>query len=335
MPNWHRIAKGLRTCQNKEGRKAISEIEVRTSELLFLYMSWRIVFIEESEHLNLYLDNIKVKRGDDEIVLPLSDIHTLIVDNYKTNISVNLINKCSEYNINLLLCGIDHMPQSILLPFVGHHQSALMLKKQIEWSTELKENLHREIIKHKINNQANLLIYLNKDKSVIERIKLFESEVFPGDVTNREGLSAKMYFRELYGVTFKRFTEDIVNAGLNYGYSILRSQITKSLLAKGLNTSLGIFHIGATNNFNLSDDFIEPFRPLIDNWVYHHLLNEKNFTRDHRIALIKITTSSLYFDKKKQTLFNVMNLYVDNILNFVENGDTQCIQQPILIYDSV
>lgn len=64
-------------------------------------MGWRIVYIEESEYLSLYLDNIKIKKNDDEVTIPLSDIHTLIIDNYKSTLSVNLINKCIEAKINL------------------------------------------------------------------------------------------------------------------------------------------------------------------------------------------------------------------------------------------
>lgn len=44
-------------------------------------MSWRIIYISESEQLKLYLDNLKVVKGEHEVLIPLSDIHTIVVDN--------------------------------------------------------------------------------------------------------------------------------------------------------------------------------------------------------------------------------------------------------------
>ena len=46
-------------------------------------MGWRILYIEESDNVCSYLDNVKVKRSSDEILIPYKDIHTIIIDNYK------------------------------------------------------------------------------------------------------------------------------------------------------------------------------------------------------------------------------------------------------------
>ena len=49
-------------------------------------------------------------------------------------------------------------------------------------------------------------------------------EVEDGDPTNREGLAAKVYFRELFGEGFSRERRDegIINSSLNYIYQIVR-----------------------------------------------------------------------------------------------------------------
>ena len=144
-----------------------------------------------------------------------------------------------------------------------------------------------------------------------------------------------MYFQGLFGKEFKRFDEDIINAGLNYGYAILRSQVSKTLIAKGLNTTLGIFHKGPNNNFNLSDDIMEPFRPIIDVWVFKNLINEKLFLREHRLALIEQTTKDIYFKNQKQTIFNTISLYVDSILNFLKTGNIEELIHPELKFDEL
>lgn len=283
-------------------------------------MSWRIIYIEESEYLSLYLDNIKIRRKDDEIIIPLSDIHSLIIDNYKSVLSVNLLNKCVEYKVNVLLCGIDHMPKSLIYPIRGNNQTPKMLRAQINWNEDIKNILQMKIVKGKILNQKQVLERHEKDLKVIKRLEGFMEEVEPGDVTNREGLSAKMYFRELFGKDFIRFEQDAVNAGLNYGYSILRSQISKVLLSRGLNPSIGIFHKGAENIFNLSDDVIEVFRPIVDNYVFENLIGSAMLTRENRVSLIKLTTKKMLYNNEKHTFFNVLNLYVNNILDVLQLG---------------
>lgn len=165
----------------------------------------------------------------------------------------------------------------------------------------------------------NLIKYLNLDKEKIKLLDNYIKEVTPSDKTNREGLAAKVYFFELFGNDFKRFSQDVINAGLNYGYAILRSQISKSIISKGLNTMLGLFHKGPNNYFNLSDDLIEPFRPIIDIWVYQNLREEKIFKKEHKFELIKQTTKKVLYKNKKQTIFNAISMYVDDLINYFES----------------
>lgn len=284
-------------------------------------MGWRIVYIEESDYLSLYLDNIKIKREANDLLIPLSDIHTLIIDNYKSIISVNLLNKCSEYNINFITCNMSHLPQAILSPISGKNQAPLVLKKQLKWSDEKKMIIHQKIVISKIINQAQVLIENKLNQDAISKILKFSNEVQEGDTTNREGLSAKIYFRELFGKDFIRFKDDVINGALNYGYSIMRSQISKVLIAKGLNTSLGIFHRGAENEFNLSDDVIEVFRPIIDNFVYKNMTKKEFLEREDRLNLIKLTTLNFKYRDEKHTFFNVVNLYVTSILDYFDGID--------------
>ena len=65
-------------------------------------MSHRIIYIEKCECLKLYLDNIKVIYNDNDILLPISDIQILVIDNYKSSLSIPLINKLTE-NISRIL----------------------------------------------------------------------------------------------------------------------------------------------------------------------------------------------------------------------------------------
>ena len=97
-------------------------------------MSHRIIYIEKCECLKLYLDNIKVIYNDNDILLPISDIQILVIDNYKSSLSIPLINKLTENNVCTVICGIDHIPKSYILPMNGHFSQSGNINKQIDIS---------------------------------------------------------------------------------------------------------------------------------------------------------------------------------------------------------
>ncbi len=303
--------------------------------LLFIRMGWRVLYIEESDKLSLYLDNIKILKNEEEILVPIRDVHSLIIDNYKILLSVHLMNALSKANVNVVLCEVDHLPQTVMYPLFGNSNAAASLKEQISWSELNKAAIHQEIIKKKIEHQLLLLKHFNKGLKEIKILEKYITEVELNDKTNREGLAAKLYFKALFGAGFKRFEDDVVNAGLNYGYAILRSQISKTLVSKGLNLTLGIFHKSPTNNFNLSDDVIEPFRPIIDYWVYRNLLEAKIFLREHRLGLIEQTTKDIYFKNLRQTIFNAISQYISSILLFLQTGDVSNLIHPEIKYNEL
>ena len=79
-------------------------------------MSHRVLYVEKSNELKLYLDNLKViLESNDEVLFPISDIMILVIDNYRSTISVPLINKLTENNVCTILCGVDHLPRSYIL----------------------------------------------------------------------------------------------------------------------------------------------------------------------------------------------------------------------------
>ena len=296
-------------------------------------MSHRIIYIEKCECLKLYLDNIKIIYNDNDILLPISDIQILVIDNYKSSLSIPLINKLTENNVCTVVCGIDHIPKSYILPMNGHFSQSGNINKQIEWDNNRKQIMHQKIVIAKIHNQAEILKVNNKSQDVINKLYQFENEVQIDDVTNREGLAAKMYFRELFGDDFIRFDEDIINAGLNYGYSIFRSLISSIIVAKGYLPNLGIFHRGKQNMFNLSDDVIEVFRPIVDHYVYNNMMEDILFKQEHREALIQLTAKKIEIDGRKQTVNNAIYVYLESILKELETSkDVYLFPKPIL-YD--
>lgn len=282
-------------------------------------MSHRVIYIEKCEYLRLYLDNLKVEYKDDELLLPISDIQILVIDNYKSSLTVPLINKLTENNVCTIICGIDHLPKSYIFPMNGHFSQSGNINKQIHWNENKKSILHQKIVKAKIYNQIEILKKNNKSFPVIQKMFQFYDEVELDDKTNREGLAAKIYFREMFGENFIRFDEDIINAGLNYGYSIFRSLISSIIVAKGYLPNMGIFHKGKQNMFNLSDDIIEVFRPIVDDYVLNNMVDDILFKQEHRESLIQLTNKKVKIDNRKQTIPNAIHIYLENIFKELES----------------
>lgn len=296
-------------------------------------MGHRVIYVEKCEYLRLYLDNLKVMVKDNDILFPISDIQILVIDNYQSNISVPLINKLTENNVCTIICGVDHLPKSYILPINGNFATSGNINKQITWEKERKALLHSIIVKYKIENQIEILKQNNKSHEVIKKLYEFVDSIELDDRTNREGLAAKMYFRELFGSNFIRFDDDVINAGLNYGYSIFRSLITSIIVAKGYIANIGIFHKGKQNMFNLSDDIIEVFRPIVDDYVYNTMHDEILFKQEHREKLIQLTNKKILIDSRKQTIANAINQYLDSIFNYLD-GETNRVLFPLpIIYD--
>ena len=260
--------------------------------------------------------------NSEEILFPISDVLILIIDNYRCSLSIPLINKLVENNVCTILCGIDHMPKTTILPINGNFSQSGNIAKQIAWKQEHKALVHQLIVKAKIFNQVEILKKNNKRIDVSIKLMQFYDEVKLSDVTNREGLVAKMYFREMFGDNFVRFNDDVINAGLNYGYAIFRALISSVIVAKGYIGNLGIFHRGKQNNFNLSDDIIEVFRPIVDDYVLNNMIEDILFKQQHRDALIQLSTKKVEIDQRKQTIVNAINIYIEGILKVLETGDS-------------
>ena len=112
----------------------------------------------------------------------------------------------------------------------------------------------------KIRNQAFVARQFGLD--VADRLSSYERRVRSGDqITWKPRL--RRLLPGLFGAGLSA-QENWVNASLDYGYAVMRGACARSLVAYGMLPSIGLFHDSEQNAFNLADDLIEPFRPLVD-----------------------------------------------------------------------
>ena len=280
-------------------------------------MSFRTVVITKNSRINYKNRFLVVKQEEDEKYIHLSEIDTIIVDSISVSISAYLLKELSANKINIIFCDEKHNPFGELIPFYGRHNNSKIIKIQMKWKQVEKDRLWKEIVKNKIINQSMLLKKIKSKK--YELIFSYIKEVTTGDKTNREGPAAKVYFNALFGNTFIRNSNDEINAALNYGYAILLSTINKEVINNGYLTQLGIHHKNEFNEFNLSCDLMEPFRIIIDNFVYYN--KNKKFNTEYKLDLINLLNKVFLYQSKNYTLKDIIKLYVKNTLDSVNSID--------------
>ena len=90
---------------------------------------------------------------------------------------------------------------------------------------------------------------------------------------------------------------------LNYGYSILRAAVARSLMGSGLFPAFGIFHRNRYNAFPLADDVMEPYRPYVDEIVLRLYSEGKTqLNKEVKGELIHILFTDTHFDKVTRPL---------------------------------
>lgn len=280
-------------------------------------MSFRTVVITRQSKISYKNRFLVVKQDNDEKYIHLSEIDTIIVDSISVSISAYLLKEIADAKINMIFCDEKHNPFGELSPYYSKHNSSKKIKEQIKWTNKYKDDLWMKIVKNKILNQSLMLNKIKNDK--YDLLNSYIDEVLSGDKTNREGHAAKVYFNALFGKDFVRNNNDNINAALNYGYAILLSTINKEVIASGYLTQLGIHHKNEFNEFNLSCDLMEPFRVIVDNFVYFN--QERELNTNYKLDIVNILNNTYKYQNKSYTLKDIIGLFVKNTLNNINNTD--------------
>jgi len=227
-------------------------------------MNFINVFVEGEYSIKVKNSSL-VLEGKESHSYPLSDVGVVMLESLKSNISVYALNALVEAGATVFVCNDRHLPTAVLTASNDYYKPLHRYKLQTEVSKPRLKRLWREIIRSKISNQAECL-----SRAVGNVGKLIElcDAVKSGDSDNLEAQAAAYYFPKLFGRGFIRDSVDGVNAALNYAYSIVRGILCRQICARGFLPCLGIFHKNEYNGFNLADDLIEPFRPIVDYFVY-------------------------------------------------------------------
>ena len=279
-------------------------------------MSFRTIVITKQSKISYKNRFLVVKQENDEKYIHLSEIDTIIVDSISVSISSYLLKELSDNKINIIFCDEKHNPFGELKSYYLAHNSSKKIIMQSKWTKKKKDELWQLIVKNKITNQALLL---SKTKSSNYNLVLsYASDVAIGDKTNREGHAAKIYFNSLFTKKFVRNGKDDINAALNYGYAVLLSTFNKEIISNGYLTELGIHHKNEFNPFNLTCDLMEPFRIIIDNFVYFN--KNREFNAAYKMGIVNIFNGKYKYNNKQYILKDIIKIYTKNVFDYLENN---------------
>lgn len=163
----------------------------------------RTLFFSNPAFLSLKNNQLVVSREGNEgnLTVPIEDIGFVVVENMQVTVTMPLLEQLTAYNAAVIFCNSQHHPNAMLLNLDGNQLQTEVFRTQIEASAPIKKNLWKQTVEAKIRNQAGLLKKLGKDYKDIETLA---DNVKSGDIDNREGTAARLYWPRLLGKTFKR-----------------------------------------------------------------------------------------------------------------------------------
>ena len=224
---------------------------------------------------------------------PLSRLRTVTIAKPGVSMSANALLACAARGIGVFISGYsDEMAVSVC--GAAAHAVAAVRRAQFAFTESARAaDLGARIMYGKIRNQRAVVCYFGKYAGKDDRTAstldataqalkqmadslAAEAQMAPPDWRNRimgiEGQAAALYWNGLsrtgllppvFDGRTGRGAKDPVNAALNYGYAILRSQVWHAILVAGLEPYVGVLHVDRPGKPSLALDLMEEYRPWV------------------------------------------------------------------------
>ena len=110
---------------------------------------------------------------------------------------------------------------------------------------------------------------------------------------------------------------------------LVRGMISRSLVMYGFEPALGIFHHNQLNAFNLADDIIECFRPLVDLYVLKNVTIKDELDSDTKRVIYNLINILILIDGKSYNIQTAIENVVKSLATSFENKSND-IKLPVL-----
>ncbi|SHF32019.1 CRISP-associated protein Cas1 [Thermomonas hydrothermalis] len=290
-------------------------------------MVWRSVMISRPARLRREHYSLAIEQEETAFV-PFEDIAVIVLNHREITLTHPVLSACAEYGIGLYATGHNHQPAGVFLPFLPHSRTTRLMRLQLGISRPVAKQAWAGIVRRKIENQAICLTLCGRQGA--ERLHSYARRVRSGDPENMEAQAAAFYFAQLFGPSFNRSYPCWGNAALDYGYAVLRGAIARGLVAHGLHPTIGLFHDSEQNAFNLADDLIEPFRPIVDLHVAKHAaLTQGDLIPTDKQALVALLHVDVGMPQGCMSVLSAIEYAVESLVRVFE-GEARSLDLPVL-----
>ena len=285
----------------------------------------RILLIESPCSLSIDIGRVRIRRDDkvDTHVAPM-DVAVLVLHHHTISLSVGTLRELALAGACIMATDAQHMPCALMLPTQANRSAASRLRRQIAHLDDaLSQTLWQEIVRARIRTQAATLRHFELTGAL--RLERVIDEVEIADRTHREGQAARHYWQHLWQDAEPDFrrekqgADDPVNARLNFGYAVLRSLVARELVAAGLSPELGVGHRSSENPFNLADDFMEPYRFVVERAARPSAASG-DFDAPARIAMSRIVEQTVRIGRKEYRLLSGVRETVASYVRVLESS---------------
>ena len=261
----------------------------------------------------------------EETVIPIEDIGVVMIEDLSVTMTGHALCALNEQGAAVILCNGQHHPTAMLQSLDGHSTHAEILRSQIDGTPATVKRLWKQTIQAKVLNQSILLHALGRERS--SALRRIADQVKSGDVDNREAVASRIYWSRIFTKSgFKRDPDGPPPNGLlNYGYAILRAAAARALVSSGLYCAIGIHHRNRYNAFALADDFMEPYRPFVDEVVVRLVESGSagDVDKNAKRALLGVLISDVFFPDNKRPLMNGLSLSSASLVRCIGGTEKQ------------
>lgn len=300
----------------------------------------QIIVIERRASLSVDKKRLKICIDDEKHFFAFSDVAVLYLDYIGIQLSSSVLQACAKANTVVLVSDKKHMPSMMGIPYGYNNQCAKRSILQCQYlDTDMSRHWWKEIIKSRIITQAETLRELDCEGSGL--LSEYTAQVLPGDSTMVEAKAARVYWDALFGESFLRHKQgatDLINSSLNYGFAIVRAAMARVLISYGLHLSFGVGHCRKDNPFNLVEDMTEPFRFMVERYVFKSMRskcsdNSESFDAAKRADLLKVLDASVKIKGKTYRSISAMEIAAQSFCRVLENNAAPLILPSAMVGD--
>ncbi len=291
-------------------------------------MGFRTLEISRAAEIHIKEGQLEITTEEGTVYVPIEDLNQIMVHGANIRLSTMDLSILSQNGVTLMTIDDRYLPTAMVLPFEGHARQSKLMHAQVSTSMEDYMRLWVQIIEQKIRNQSRALAIMGLDGA--EKIAEYANSINDENVDYHESLAAKEYF-SYYHKGLNRRTEDPINSRLNYGYAVVRSAIARKLVVTGFHPTFGIHHDSQLNAFNLADDLIEPYRPIVDLVAHDNLAANVQLTKQERRALAHVLYNACNVDGVKVNVMSAIDIMIESLKRIILDNSSEKIKLPVVL----